>query len=373
MKAKGSIAALRLELCGTLPESVLNACALRGIELWDMECVDAYTLRLSLRPADRAELEAIAAQSMCDVKLISESAALRRRKTAKKRLWLAVFLFIVSMGLAISSLFVWDIRLEGCGDMSRGELLRALEDCGLYEGCFWPGISADRLSSLMMEKMPKIGRLSLSVSGSRALVTIKARREMPELYSPDEPAYIVAAESGIIRRCAVFDGQSLVDCAQAVTKGEPLVQGSPGARAEIWADTWREAGSVCPWLREKSPSGPVITRLALKFGKNRLNFYISSGKGLDLCDKIIKEYTIGAEGLFSLPVSIVVERLCPYTPGEMSPADMEGRQQRLYDALSSLIRGEIVEHSFKSSEAHGLSILYLSAQCSENIAERISQ
>ena len=41
-----------VELCGTLPESFLNACAMSGLELWELKCIDQYTLHIRAFESD---------------------------------------------------------------------------------------------------------------------------------------------------------------------------------------------------------------------------------------------------------------------------------------------------------------------------------
>ena len=54
---------------------------------------------------------------------------------------------------------------------------------------------------------------------------------------------------------------------------------------------WYEIDSVCPEQMDlKSGNGLARHRFALVLGKRRINFYISSGKAIDECDKIIDEY-----------------------------------------------------------------------------------
>jgi len=369
----------RFELVGAMPESVLNACAVCGIFLWDVESIDSCTLRFCAGAGDVKQIEAICARCMCEVRRINCGKSERRRQGLRRRRLLLLLLLAAALLLLISSLFVWDIRVEGEETLSEGELLRALEDCGLYEGCFRYGLSSDRLRSLVMEKLPKIAWLSVNISGSRAQVRVLERLESVQIYDENEPVNIVADKTGIIDKMYVLNGEATASPGQAVTEGELLVSGRPlsiaggsrslRAKAQIWADTGYELCAVSPHCPGKSPRGPGRLHLAIKFGKNRINFYISSGKGVDGCDKIICEYKIGVEGLFTLPVTLVAERLVPYreeSPGEQSPDETA---ERLYaELLSRMTEGEVIKHRFVPGGMENASVLTLYAQCYENIA-----
>ncbi len=378
MKFREIKGCLTLELMGTLPESVLNTCALNAIELWDMQCVDAYTLRFCASERDLEQIEAIAQKCMCELRLIEKSPLIKHRENMMRRWYLPVFLVMIALTLLLSGLFVWDIQLEGCESLSRGQVLRALEDCGLKEGCFWPGISSDMVRSRMIEKLPQIAWMSVNISGSRAQVQIKERQPKPEIYDESSAVNIVAAKTGIVQRISVLNGYPLVSAGDTVMQGDVLVSGSPEsllgtfrqlrARAEVYARTWYEISSAAVEFPQKTARGPGHGRLALKFGKNRINFYISSGKGVDECDKIISEHKIGIEGLFALPVTIVWEHFRPYRLEEPLTPSEEQMGQSLRELLQQSIDGEIECSSLASSEKDGLYMLTLRAQCLENIA-----
>lgn len=378
MKLKQIKGCLTLELVGTLPESVLNACAMNAIELWNMQCADAYTLRFCAREQDLEQIRAIAQKCMCELEVIDKGQIIKQRDRLKRRWHLPVFLAVITVLLLISGLFVWDIQLEGCESLSRGQVLRALEDCGLKEGCFWPAISSDMLRSHMIEKLPEIAWMSVNVSGSRAHVQIKERQQKPEIYNEEDPTNIIAAKTGIIRRMSVLNGYPLVSAGDTVMQGDVLVSGSPEsllgtfrqlrARAQVYADTWYEISSAAPMLPQKNAHGPGYGRLALKFGKNRINFYISSGKGVDECDKIIRECKIGIEGLFTLPVTIVWESFKPYKAGDYAAPSEEQMEISLRQTLQQSIEGEIEYSTVTASLQDGLYMMTLRAQCLENIA-----
>lgn len=374
-RVKGGI---RLEIMGTVPESFLNTCALNAVELWNMECVDACTLRVSAAAGELPRLEAIAQKCMCRLSVIERLGAEKHRAGIKRRWYLPLFMFAAAILLMVSSLFVWDIRVEGCSELSRAQVLRALEDCGVKEGCFWPGISSDMVRSRVIQKLPRIAWLSVNVNGSRARVTVRERQPKPEIYDESSPVNIVAAKTGIIRQMSVLNGMALAAPGDTVMQGDVLVSAYPAglggqprqlrAKADVYADTWYELSAVSLPLPEKHSRGPGFGRLALKFGKNRINFYISSRKSVDECDKIIREYKIGVEGLFTLPITIVYESYRPYRHEGMCQPEGEMLRQSLYEGLMGQIQGSIEYSAFTEAAADGVSTVTLRAQCLENIA-----
>ena len=370
----------RVEVCGAFPETVLNACAMQALELWDMKCEDDHTLRFCVYERDIPALEDIARRCMCDMSVLGTAGGSTRRRFLKNHVWLLVSLLAALCILAASSLFIWDIDVYGCDELSEGEVLRALSDCGVDCGAYWPALNVDMIRAGMLTRLPELAWMTVNVSGSRAIVLVEERVEKPEIYIESAGADIVAARTGIIRRLSVLNGTPLVGTGQSVTAGETVISGTMEslsrdarcvrAQGGVTADTWYEFSAVCPaQMQEKTPRAGVRRRFALKFGKSRYNFYFSSGNTVDGCDKIIHNYNAGIRGLFALPVTLVVEELRPYRLSGTVPADTAEMGARLEARLTDGLRGVVLSSSVTEGDNGGLAVVTLRAACRENIAQ----
>lgn len=370
----------RVEVCGAFPETVLNACAMQALELWNMKCEDDHTLRFCVYERDIPALEDIARRCMCDMSVLGTAGGSTRRRFLKNHVWLLVSLLVALGILAASSLFIWDIDVYGCDELSEGEVLRALSDCGVDCGAYWPALSVDMIRAGMLTRLPELAWMTVNVSGSRAIVLVEERVEKPEIYIESAGADIVAARTGIIRRLSVLNGTPLVGTGQSVTAGETVISGTMEslsrdaryvrAQGGVTADTWYELSAVCPaQMQEKTPRAGVRRRFALKFGKTRYNFCFSSGNTVDGCDKIIHNYNAGIRGLFALPVTLVVEELRPYRLSGTVPADTAAMGARLEARLEDGLRGVVLSSSVTKGDNGGLAVVTLRAACRENIAQ----
>ena len=371
---------VRMEVFGAFPEALLNAAAAAGIELWDIERSGENALCFSLYEKRRASLEACAEGCGCELRLLAARGGRSALRRAGRRRWLLLGLLGMLAGLFLSSLFIWRVELRGTERLSRAALLRALEDCGVGVGCYWPGLDLDRVQSEMMLRLPEIGWMAVNVSGSRAVVLIRERQEKPEIFRESAQRDLIAGKSGVVRRVSVLSGSAAVQPGQAVSAGELLIRGRRGsldgagegvcARGDVMAETWTESVAVCPVLAERKNSADRgRSRFALLFGKRRLNLYFGSRKTLDGYDKMLSEYTLGVPGLFSLPIRIVHERLLPYTVSAEPCCEPENMAERLCHALMNETRGQILQLDFVSAERGGLYILTLRAHCIENIVQ----
>ena len=371
---------IRAELFGAYPAAVLNAAASRGVELWDLESSGEHCLRLRMYEAQLPALQAVAEQNACELRVLRRRGGRSALRGLLRRPALLAGLLTAVLLLTLSSLFVWDIEVRGTKSLSRGQVLRALEDCGLRVGRFWPGMNTDLLRSEVMLRIPEIGWMAVNVNGSRAIVAVVERVPKPELYDESTAVDLVAARDGLIRRVNVLAGNPVRTAGQTVAKGELLVSGKleslnggqrfVRARGAVMADTWYELNAVCPQEAAlKTRAGLARSRFAILFGKRRVNLYFSSGKAIDGCDKIISETRLGVPGLFSLPIRVVRERLVPYRSEAGSDWDTAQTARRLYRLLESRTEGQILSYSLNPGRTNGLNVLTLRAHCTENIAQ----
>ncbi|MBR1457708.1 MAG: sporulation protein YqfD [Oscillospiraceae bacterium] len=373
---------VRVELCGADPEAALNLCARRGVILLDIAAQDACTLQSTLYEAQLEELKDIAARCMCELRVLGQSGGSRNLKLMRRRIGLLLAAALTTGLLLISSLYIWEIRVEGCERLTQGQVLRALAECGVEQGSYWPAISSDRLRSRMLLKMPELAWITVNVRGSCATVRLVEREERPAIYREEETADVVAAKDGVVRELYVLNGKALVRPGDTVLQGEPLVSGklesitgpvrSVHAEARVIADTWYEMTAVCPIeARQKVESRGRRSRFALKIGDRRINFYINGKKTLDGYDRIVHEYRLGLEGVFALPLCLVREEIVRYETAEEPPQPERAMGVSLQRVLWETVDGAVVSAALSSSRDAERVCVTLRAQCRENIAKTI--
>ena len=373
---RGSV---RLMLFGAFPAGVLNTAAAQGIELWNVRSENENTLRLQTWEGQIEVLQRIARQAGCEVQILKRVGGHEELRRILRRPIMLTGLALTTLALVLSSLFVWDLDVQGTRRLSRGEVLRALEDCGFGVGSFWPGVNTDLLRSEVMACLPEIGWMAVNVSGSRATVAVFERQPKPEMYDTAAAADLIASRDALVCRVNVLAGSPQVSQGEIVTAGQLLIGGytqslngmekTVRARGSVMADTWYEISAVCP-VKEtlKSRTGFPHSRFALVFGKRRLNLYIGSGKTIDGCDKITSEYTLGLEGLFSTPVRLVRERFVPYETRDGDDYNQAAAGRRLYALLENRTEGQILTWNLSPGCSGELYVLTLRAHCTENIA-----
>lgn len=371
----------RAELVCPEPERLLERCRKRGIRLWGARPADGTSLRLWLWQRDLAALREETELAGGELRLLRLRGGSQNRALLRKRRALLLSLLLAAFLLAASSLFVWEVRVLGCRQLSQGQVLRALAECGVEPGAFRLDLSPELIRSRMLTELPQLQWMTVNISGSRATVLVREREEKPPM-GGGGAAELRAKRSGIVRSVTVLRGRSLVEPGDAVLEGELLVSSESlslnqaeqqlRAMGEVRAETWRELTAVCPLeMLQQRQRGASRSRFSLQIGKKRFSLEPFPGKTLDECDTIVHEYNVGAEGLFSLPLRLQRRESSSLVPtgGELSrEAEMRAA---LLSRLERDLDGEILETSFCAGRSRGLLIVTLRAHCVENIAATV--
>lgn len=375
----------RLEVTGASTPAFLNRLAASGVEFWDAEPADGLTLRVTVRASDAAAAVKLAERASCSAKILRRRGAPVLGRRLRRRYALIVCLAAFALALLTSSLFIWDVEVVGNENVSTGEILRALDESGVRIGAFWPSLSGDLIRNETILRLPELRWVGVSVDGSRAVVKVRERVQRPEEYKSTEPYSVIASATGIITKMSVLQGEPLVAVGDAVTEGETLVSGRltstyegaedryVHASAVIEASTWYELTAAMPVAeRVRTREAADRTRWALVLGNMRINFYSDSSKMTVDCGKIIREYSLSWDGVFSLPVTLVRETVTRY---ETETAALDAAQMRgmLTDELTRTLTdmldgGEIVSASFTENTHDGVFYVTMLAECSRNIA-----
>ena len=366
-----------LEIRAAWPEAVLNACMEHGIVLRRVVRRDACTFQVEIDEHDLKGARELVQTQQGETEILAVRGGKHARKWFQRRAILFFSLLTVVLFLIWSNLHIWEIDVYGCEDLTRGQVLRALEESGVSVGCYWPRLSVESVRSHMLLRMPDLAWMTVNVSGSHATVWVVERLQKPTIYDADDAADVVASVSGILRELTVLNGHPLVSRGNAVEKGDTLVTGAMDslshptryvrAEARAMADTWYEWTAMEPPGKKHNAAKKYIPgTVALQFGKKRVNLFGRSRKELDGYDKIVHEYTVGVNGLFRFPVSLIREEFRSDMPLAAEPVSTG---ERLRNLLAEQIDGEILQSRVSVLEKDGFCYTTLRAHCLENIAQ----
>jgi len=373
-----------IKAVGAEPTRLIDRCADENIDFWGVCPEDEITFFFKTRLKHAEEILGFAEKCCCEAEIVERRGVPIEAKKLRRRYALLVLPLILIFILVASHFFIWEIEITGNDTVSDIEILNALEDSGVYIGSFWPDFTSDSIRSRVLVKVPELKWLSVSVFGSRAVVEVRERTDVPELFDEDEAVKIVAGEPGIIQSISVLRGFSLFKKGQTAAESDTLIGGAvPSTFGEteivhaegiVIARTWYEICAVMPLkYSEKIYTGEKESRFALIIGNERINFYGKSRISDTNCDNIVSERRLGIEGFFELPVTVVKETSESY---ELSGADFteDAAGARLKELTACELRrrigedGEIISSEFTFSVIDGTAVGTLRAECRQNIA-----
>lgn len=373
-----------IKAVGVEPTSIIDRCAAESLEFWGAYPEDDYTLIFRTRLNKAEIILGFAEKTGCELEIVEKRGVPIEAKKLKHRyvLW-GLPIFFLAL-LVFSSFFIWKIEIEGNSTVSDIEILNALEDSGVYIGSFSPNFTSDNIRSRVLIRIPELKWISVSVFGSRALIEVRERTDIPELLDENEAVKIVAEQSGIIERMNVLRGFPLYKKGQTAAENDTLIDGAvPStfnktelmhAEGSVIARTWYEICAVMPLkYSEKTYTGDMKSRFALIVGGNRINFYSKSRIYDTNCDNILRKQTLGIKGFFELPIALVTEKSRFYELSTASVSEETAKtvlEERANDELKAKIGegGEIISAEFTFSVIDGFAVGTLRAECIQNIA-----
>lgn len=201
----------------------------------------------------------------------------------------AVIAILISVLIVfISSLLVWDVRIEGNEAVTDTAIVCGLSDCGFSVGKFWHRIDNSIVEAEFLSRFPEVSWININRRGGVAYVSVIENNAEEEKETGEEYKYlnIVADCDCVIEEITVKSGQAMVKPGDTVKRGDLLISGV--AQTEFGLQLCRAEGNVIGRIKEKI-SAEVDRECVIKTKKNEK---ISSVvlKIFDFPVKILKKY-----------------------------------------------------------------------------------
>lgn len=201
----------------------------------------------------------------------------------------AVIAILISVLIVfVSSLLVWDVRIEGNEAVTDTAIVCGLSECGFSVGKFWHRIDNSAVEADFLSKFPKVSWININRRGGVAYVSV-IENNVEENEKPDEEykhLNIVADCDCVIEEITVKSGQAMVKPGDTVKRGDLLISGV--VQTEFGLQLCRAEGSVVGRMTERI-SAEVDREYAVKIEKTeKINSVV-----LEIFDfpiKILKKY-----------------------------------------------------------------------------------
>ena len=368
------------------PERVLNICAEYGIVFWDLRWASPVEFTFTMTRRDWKRLRRLSRRIDCDMTAVNWKGAPFFLGRIRRRYGLWVTLGACVALLFWGSFFIWDFQVEGNVNVSRQEILRALEKHGVGFGTYGLDVDSPELRNYILLDLPELSYIAVNVRGCRAYVQVRERVPAPEIVDKRNTGNTVAAKDALVTAIQPWDGEKQVLPGTMVKEGQLLISGVvqndyAGVRylrgmGRVYGRTWYELRCQVPLtVQEKVYTGRETVRRALLVGKNRINLYFSSSIPGDTYDKIADKDKWTLPGGIPLPVTMVTETLREYSLREAARSQEEA--MRLADTIltarlkRSMEEGEVLRRELTGQVVGDTLLVTLSAECQEQIGRFI--
>jgi len=302
---------VRFRVTGGFPERFINLCAMRGLPLWD-GARRGKSCEFSVYCRHYRRLRPCARGAGVRLRVLERHGLPFWLKKHHRRWGLAVGVVLCVGVLAVSSLFLWNIRVVGNSRIETDQILQTLEKLGVTPGVRCSRIDVRSVERRMMMELKDLGWVAVNLQGSTAVVQVQERVLPPEILDKPNPCNVVAEHAGQIVKMQVYLGQSMVAVGDAVARGDILVSGVVedaahdihlvAARADITARTNRTLSVEVPLEQLEPHMTKVLRRYSLKLGSIEIPLWVGKPpRGRFRLERMYTPITIlGVETPFSV-------------------------------------------------------------------------
>jgi len=246
---------LTITVTGRFCERFLNRCTSKGILLWDINKISEHAIRCKIPVSAFKELPPIVRGTGICVHINIKHGFpffLQRYKKRKIAL-LGIFIFLTVV--TVFNQFVWDIEITGNHKVTEEEIISVLNESGLKIGMPISNIDQQELKKDALLSIPELAWLWVDKRGSRVIVDVREKIEVPEMFFADDYTNIIAAKDAIIESMTVRAGVPVVNVGDTVLAGTVLVTGKipmparqidsyTRADAQVFARVWYEKREI---------------------------------------------------------------------------------------------------------------------------------
>lgn len=311
---------------------------------------------------------------------------LRFTELYRKRKGIAVGMVLSLFLIVFSSLFVWDITVEGADRIPEQKITEALAYRGIKLGTFLPGIDTEIAEQTLILDVDGLSFVSIKRKGTVIQVEVRERKKETEIIDTQSPSNLIATTDGQIEALKITGGFAAVKLGETVRKGDLLVSGVIDSaalgyrlvrsRGEVLARTTLTYQVEIPYeTMEKVYTGTFFSEKSIKIFSKTIKLFRKDSICLSSCDKIESERRLYLFGFIKLPVFITETEYAEY---ELIPKTLTQQEalQEAYRRLRALAEADLADAEilgrYTSFSEDGKQLkLTQQIECVINIAEEV--
>lgn len=215
---------VQIKVWGFSPERFLNLCGNKNILLWDIKKEgDIYFMCISL--SGFRQLKGIARKTKSRVVILKRCGLPFLLPSLLARKMFVIGLLAACLFWFWSSLYVWDISLEGNFHITEDVFLDFLEEKGVFVGVKRDNIDIEQLEKEIRREFKDITWTSAKLSGTNLQISIKENDVLLAPMQETESADLYAEKDGVVVSMIVRSGVPQVKIGDRIEMGTLLVSG----------------------------------------------------------------------------------------------------------------------------------------------------
>ncbi len=380
---------LRVECENAVFLSLVNQMARIGIRYRDLSERDGMS-SFTLSERDYNRLLALEGADGCRVTKRGGIPYILHRY--RKRYGLLLGLIIFAMLTWQSTLYVWDITVEGNRTVSDSEVINTLSELGFSVGSRIGATDFYGICHRFILKNDNVAWISVNMEGTSARVKVLEKSKRGDGLGNGTPSNIVASLGGVVVRTESTSGELCVKAGDVISEGQLLISGvvevghgeNTGrfvltrSEGKIFAQTKRvfSFSVALSGVKTEVTDRILVKKTLIFFGKS-IKIKENSSILSEECDIIREERRIvlfegirdGAE--IPLPATLTEEYMLVKKETEFSRTDEEAlelAEKELSLLYSSALKdAELVSKNVESSVENGVLTLIWEVECIEDI------
>lgn len=292
--------------------NLINKMQKEKLLFWGLETADnGYTIKFSLFSHPFAAL--YAGDLNVDFEIIKCIGVPFIVYKYKKRLGLLAGTILGLFLIYLSSLYVWEININGIDTLEEEDIIAVLRDNGLSLGTYIPNLAIKKTELLFLINMPDVSSASINVKGTYVNIDIIEQDRAPEIIDVAGYYNVIADYDGIIYSVEALSGIPQVKAGDVVTKGQILISGEylgkydtliqTHARGIINAKVYRQYSVTIPLSFDyKQYTGRTDTKTVYTVLGQDFNMFFGTLIPFDFFDAEITTDILSPFGFIKIPV-----------------------------------------------------------------------
>lgn len=213
-----------IEAYGVSVWKLVSECAEDGIKLYNVYGGEKATF--SIFQDDFYDLYVKAQRLAVSLKIKKHTGAEIFISKYKKRIGFVAGIFAGVMFFAVSSFFLWDIKVETNGHIDERQIKSLLEELGVRPGVLISNLPDQiTIKNHLVNSLDNVPWAWMYIEGVRARVNIHEGIIPPVMIDENAPCDIVAAKDGFVTKISAKKGMKTILPGNAVNAGEVLISG----------------------------------------------------------------------------------------------------------------------------------------------------